>query len=84
MTAIGFEQSRPNSCVFRKVVDGEDEMVVVVHVDDILTHAKDQVTTERFTGELGRKLKLKDMGDTKYYMELHIMRDHQARELKLD
>ena len=39
MTAIGFEQAKADPCVFRKVVDGEAEMVVVVHVDDILAHA---------------------------------------------
>ena len=41
MAAIGFEQAKADPCVFRKVVDGEAEMVVVVHVDDILAHAQD-------------------------------------------
>ena len=59
MKAIGFEQSKADPCVFRKVVDGEAEMVVVVHVDDILAHE----TMDRFVLELGRKFKLKDMGD---------------------
>ncbi|CAM9397304.1 unnamed protein product, partial [Ascophyllum nodosum] len=68
MTAIGFEQAKVDPCVFRKVVDGEAEMVVVVHVDDILAHAKDQATMNRFAAELGRKFKLKDMGDAEYYM----------------
>ena len=40
MTAIGFEQTKADPCVFRKVVDGEAEMVVVVHVDDILATPK--------------------------------------------
>ena len=40
--------------MFRKVVDGEAEMVVVVHVDDILAHAKDQATMDRFAAELGQ------------------------------
>ena len=40
MTAIGFEQAKADSCVLCKVVDGEAEMVVVVHVDDIHAHAK--------------------------------------------
>ena len=31
MTAPGFEQAKTDPCVFRKVVDGEAEMVVVVH-----------------------------------------------------
>ena len=69
MTAIGFEQVKADSCVFRKVVDDEAEMVVIVHVDDILAHAKDQATMDRFAAELRQKFKLKDMGDTGYYMD---------------
>ena len=70
--------------MFRKVVDGEAEMVVVVHVDDILAHAKDQATMDRFAAELGHKFKLKDMGDAGYYMGCHITRNRKARELKFD
>ena len=83
-TAIGFEQAKANPCVFRKVVDGEAEMVVVVHVDDILAHAKDQATMDRFAAELGQKFKLKDMGDAGYYMCFHITRNRKARELKFN
>ena len=70
--------------VFRKVVDGEAEMVVVVRVDVILAHVKDQATMDRFAAELEQKFKLKDMGDAGYYMGCHITRNRKARELKLD
>ena len=84
MAAIGFDQAKADPCVFRKVVDGEAEMVVVVHIDDILTHAKDQATMDNFAAELGQKFKLKDMGDAGYYTGCHITRNRKARELKLD
>ncbi|CAM9349897.1 unnamed protein product, partial [Ascophyllum nodosum] len=84
MTAIGFEQAKADPCVFRKVVDNEADMVVVVHVDGILAHAKDQVTMGRFAPELEQKFKLEDMGDAGYYMGCHITRNRKARELKLD
>ena len=58
-----FCNDRTGPCSFRKVDDGEMEMVVVVHLDAILAHTKDQATMERFTAELGRKFKLKDMDD---------------------
>ena len=69
--------------MFRKVVDGEAEMVVVVHVDDILAHAKDQATMDKFMAEPEQKFKLKDMGDAGYYMGCHITRNRKARRLKL-
>ena len=84
MTAIGFEQAKADPCVFHKVVDVEAEMMVAVHVADIIAHAKDQATMDRFTAKLGQKFKLKDMGDAAYYMGCHITRDRKARELKLD
>ena len=70
--------------MFRKVVDGEAEMVVVVHVDDILAHAKDQATMDRIADELGHRFKSKDMGDAGCYMGCQITRNRKACELKLD
>ena len=83
-TAIGFEQAKADSCVFRKVVNDEAEMVVVVHVRRHCCHAKDQATVDRFAAELGQKFKVKDMGDAGYYMGCHITRNRKARGLKLD
>ena len=40
MALIGFERAKADPCMFRKVVDGEAEMVVVVHVDDILARQR--------------------------------------------
>ena len=84
MTAIRFEQAKADPCVFRKVVDGEVEMVVVVHVDDIFAHAKDQATMDRFAAELGQKFKSKDMGDAGYYTGCHTTRNRKAHEMELD
>ena len=46
-----FEESEAGRRVFCKFDDGEVDMVVFVHADDILTHA--QATMERFTAERG-------------------------------
>ena len=83
MTAIGFEAAKADPCVFRKVVDGEAEMVVVVHVDDILAHAKGRATMDRFTAELGQKFKLKDMGDAGYYIGLSHHKEPQGARVKV-
>ena len=84
MTAIGSEHSKADPCVLYKVADKELEMVVVVHVDDVLAHTKDQATMKRFAAELERKFKLNDMGNTKYYIGYLITRDRKAREVKRD
>ena len=82
--AIGLEQSKSYLRVFFKVADEDVEMVVAVHVDDILVHAKYQATMETFAAELGKTFKVKDMGGTKYYMGCMITRNRKALELKLD
>ena len=50
-------------CLFHKFDDGEVEMVMVVHADDIIAHANYQETMEMFAAELGRKFSLKEMVD---------------------
>ena len=63
-SAIWFEQSEADLCVFRKLNNVEEKMLVVVHVDDILAHAKYEATMARFAAELGGKFKVKvDGGD---------------------
>ena len=59
-----FEKSEADPRVFRKFNDGEMEVVIIVHVDDILAHAKDQATMERLIAELGGKFKVKSMVET--------------------
>ena len=54
-----FEQSEADRRVFRKFEDGEVEMVVFMHLDDIRAHA--QATMERFAAELGETFKVKSM-----------------------
>ena len=49
-----FEQSEVGRRACRKVGDEEVEMVVFVHMGDILAHA--QATIERFAAELGGKV----------------------------
>ena len=51
-TTIGFEQPEADPCVFRKFEDREVGMMVVVHVDDILAHAKNQAAMD--DGEVRR------------------------------
>ena len=65
MTEIEFEQSTADPCVLRKFADEEVEMLVIVHMHDILSHAQDQATMEKFATELERTFRLKNMGDPK-------------------
>ena len=56
-----FEKPETDPRVFRKLDDGEVEMVVFMPVDDILAHA--QATMKGFATELGEKFKVKSMAE---------------------
>ena len=49
-----FEQLEADRRVFHKLDDRKGEMVMVVHMENILVHA--QATMERFAAELGGKV----------------------------
>ncbi|CAB1106671.1 unnamed protein product [Ectocarpus sp. CCAP 1310/34] len=53
-------------CVFRKVVDGEVEGLVVIHVDDILV-AADEGEREELFASLNKKFPVKDLGECIWY-----------------
>ena len=45
---IGMKESMADSCVFRKVVDGEVTLIICVHVDDLAVTAKEKETLDTF------------------------------------
>ena len=54
--------------MFRKVDDKEVEMVMVMHVDDILAHAKEQPAMKSFASELRKTFMWEDMGDIRFFV----------------
>lgn len=64
-------------------MDGKVEVVIVIHVDDILATSKTAEAIDRFIGELGQKIFIKDLGTANFYMGCHISRDRSGRKLRL-
>ena len=48
----GLEQSKADTCLFRKVMDGEVTLIVCVHVDDLAVTAKGEETFYAFHAQL--------------------------------
>lgn len=82
MSALWFEQSKAESCVFRKVINSKVDMLVVVHVDGILAHTKDLAKMDRFMVDLAQELKLKDIGNGRYYMGYRITKTLQSARVE--
>ena len=75
LKTLGFEQSRVDPCVFRKFVAGKMEVILVVHLDDLLALTVTKEAMEIFVGQLHSTFKIKDLGEASYYMGCHITRD---------
>ena len=46
MVGYGMEQCRPDLCVFRMIVDGKVELIMAVHVDDIVIAGSDEASRD--------------------------------------
>ena len=84
LKTLGFEQSRAGPCVFRKLVAGKMEAILVVHEDDLLTLTVTKETMETLVGELRSTFKIKDLREASYCMGCHITQDRVNKELKFD
>ncbi|XP_030964271.1 uncharacterized protein LOC115985469 [Quercus lobata] len=68
-----FIQSKADYSLFtRRQVDVF--MVLLVYVDDVLIDCNDKVEIDRFEVMLDDKFKLKDLGDSKYFLGLEVAR----------
>ena len=61
--------------MFRKVIDGEDTLIVCDCVDDPAVTAKDKETFDDFHAQLKEELPVSDMGDLSWYLRCAFERD---------
>ena len=62
----GMEQCRTDPCVFRMVADGKVELIMAVHVDDIVIAGSDE-TCRDFHAALSMKFPTNDLGELTWY-----------------
>ena len=80
---IGMDQSKADSCVFRKVVDGEVTLIACVHVDDLAVTAKDKETFDAFYAQFKEEFPVSDMGDLSWYYGRAFERDRMEGVMKM-
>jgi hypothetical protein len=82
MKSIGFTKVRSEPCVYVFDRDG-DKVIVPSYVDDLHIAAKSKQSVERVKEELRKHFKLRDLGPTKWFLGIHIIRDRAKRTLSL-
>ena len=71
----GTEQSKTDSCAFRKVVDGKVTCIVCAHLDDLVATAKNKETLGTFYAQLKEEFPVNEMGNLSWYLGCAFERD---------
>ena len=76
------EQCRADQCVYRKIVEGVVNLILVVHVDNILSSQWGEVSREKEACDelyhtLNENFPTENLGELKWYLECAVERDWQ-------
>lgn len=78
---LGFVQSDSDPCL---LTHPDKKIILLVYVDDILLGSSNLSAIQWFKGEFGKIFKIKDLGEVKKILGVHVTRDRGARTIKLD
>jgi hypothetical protein len=85
MTEYGFTQSSEDPCLFFKITENGNLMIVGLYVDDTLiaVHDEDMKEYENFIRELKSRFKIEEIGDAKWILGVKIDYNKQNGILKM-
>ena len=78
----GMEQCRADPCVYRKTVEGVVELILVVHVDDILVSGKKEACDE-LHHTLNENFPTENLGELKWHLGCAVERDWQQAKVTI-
>lgn len=78
---IGFIQSDADPCL---LIHPERKIIILVYVDDIPIGAPSMEQVNWFKSQFSKAFKIKDLGETKKILGVHVTRDRQTKTLRLD
>jgi len=73
----GFKRSQHDPCLFVLNQEGK-QILLTIHVDDLLIAAQDKLQRNEFIKKLGEKFKLVDLGQVSWYLAIHIEQNEQG------
>ncbi|CAN0299130.1 unnamed protein product [Ectocarpus fasciculatus] len=82
LTENGFEQSRADPCIFRKMVDGVVKMIIAIYVDDLLVAGSEE-ECDALLASLNKKFPTNDLGECTWYDGCGIERDLDSGTLTI-
>lgn len=84
MKKMGLSQSKLDPCIYFRIVNENNITFMAVYVDDLLLFTSNQETKSYIKEQLRKQFKIKDFGDLRYCIGIHVERDRKRGELYLD
>ena len=82
MTKLGFRRSPADPCCYLRG-HGEEIMIVLIYVDDLVVMAKQQTAVNAFKSDIMKKYKMEDKGPIYQFLGMKIDYDAKKRTVKL-
>lgn len=83
LVKIGLKRSRVDTCIYYHV-DSNDVVIVAVYVDDLLIFSNNKLKKEQVKSQLKSMFKMKDNGEARYILGMHITRDREKGTISID
>ena len=83
MTTHGYNRTTSDHCVFFKKFAGDDFIILLVYVDDMLIVGHDASKIVELKKELSESFAMKDLGAAKQILGMKISRDRKSKKLWL-
>ncbi|GMJ02116.1 cysteine-rich RLK (RECEPTOR-like protein kinase) 8 [Hibiscus trionum] len=79
----GYKKTTSDHCVFIKRFSGDDFIILLLHVDDMLIVGRNSSRIDKLKQELSKFFAMKDLGPTKQILGIRLTRDRKANKLWL-
>jgi hypothetical protein len=84
--SLGFKRCISDTCIYVKISDSGNVMIIAIFVDDIISAFNHLDTAEwnHYKAQLSQKYTIKDLGNAEWILGMKITRDRSKRILCLD
>lgn len=79
----GYKKTTSDHCVFVKRFSGDDFIILLLYVDDMLIVGQNASRIEKLKQELSKSFAMKDLGPAKQILGIRLTRDRKAKKLWL-
>ena len=84
LKTIGMKQSKSDPCLFFKITEKGEYVLMTITVDDLLIAGSTSELTDKLISQMKDRFKIKDLGTPEYVIGVHIDYDKPNQTLKLN